>query len=237
MKHSLLLSIATVISCLCLTLGNAHAQKTANISQWSFGNVVHGDAVDSSDLKGKVVVVDYWGTHCPPCLALIPHLVSLDKRYKDDGLVIIAPESQGSSAESIKKIMEKNKVKYTVTSGCSGPANVRGLPHAVVCNRQGDVVFEGNPGNPGFETAIRKSLKEDGGSSSEAAETSTGPIVELRTWTNQEGKTIKAALLSVEDGKAKLRLSNSTVTYYEIDKLSESDQEIIKEALAKTVAR
>lgn len=214
-------------------MASALAGKEHSISDWQFGEVVHGESFTQSDLKGKVVVVDYWGTRCPPCIALIPHLVKLDKKHKDDGLMIIAPESQGSSKQATVSLMKKNKVGYTVTNGCTGPINIGGLPHAIVFDREGKIVYNGHPGDSGFDRAIRDALKEGADSSSSTSEAFTGPLVDLRTWTNQEGKTIKAALLSVEDDKAKLRLANSTVTLYEIAKLSKEDQDLIKEALAK----
>src|SRR5271155_148455 len=50
---------------------------------------VNGKAVRLQDFAGKVVVVDFWATWCPPCRAEIPHLISLQDKYKEQGLVIV----------------------------------------------------------------------------------------------------------------------------------------------------
>jgi thiol-disulfide isomerase/thioredoxin len=40
--------------------------------------------------KGKVVVVDFWATYCPPCIAKFPHLVQMSNQYKNDSLVAVS---------------------------------------------------------------------------------------------------------------------------------------------------
>ncbi len=49
-----------------------------------------GTDVTLADLKGKVVMIDFWATWCPPCVEEMPHLVRLAKEYEKDGLVFLA---------------------------------------------------------------------------------------------------------------------------------------------------
>jgi thiol-disulfide isomerase/thioredoxin len=51
--------------------------------------VFDGDTETIGDLKGKVVVLDFWATYCPPCIEEIPHLRSLQAKYKDKGFQVI----------------------------------------------------------------------------------------------------------------------------------------------------
>ena len=60
------------------------------------------------------------------------------------------------------------------------------------------------------------------------------PLIAVREWTNREGKTIKAAVLSADEKKAKLKLDTGKTYKYEIEKLSENDREIIRKALDKS---
>src|ERR1700722_8906841 len=50
---------------------------------------VNGKAVKLSDFAGKVVVIDFWATWCPPCREEIPHFISLQDKYKGRGLLIV----------------------------------------------------------------------------------------------------------------------------------------------------
>jgi thiol-disulfide isomerase/thioredoxin len=65
-----------------------------------------GKELKLKDLRGKVVVLDFWGVWCPPCRAAIPHLKELYKQHKGEGLVIIGVHTtnQGDRmADFVKK--------------------------------------------------------------------------------------------------------------------------------------
>ena len=51
----------------------------------------------------------------------MPHLVQMDRKYSKKGMVLIGAEMQGSASESIKKVADDNKLRFTVTKGLFGP--------------------------------------------------------------------------------------------------------------------
>jgi thiol-disulfide isomerase/thioredoxin len=63
---------------------------------------VDGKPVALSDLKGKVVIVDIWGTWCPPCRMEIPHFVELYKKHKEAGLEIVGINYEQVPDEEVK---------------------------------------------------------------------------------------------------------------------------------------
>jgi thiol-disulfide isomerase/thioredoxin len=76
-----------------------------------------GQPVSSDQFKGKVVVLDFWATWCKPCTREIPGLVELQKKYADDGLVVIcvALDEPGKSALKAPAVVQRYVTKYLVS--------------------------------------------------------------------------------------------------------------------------
>ena len=72
---------------------------------------IEGNAIAKADFKGKVLIVDVWGTWCPPCKKEIPHFVELVKQYKDKGLEIVGLNSEGGDDDDadLKTVQEYHK--------------------------------------------------------------------------------------------------------------------------------
>jgi thiol-disulfide isomerase/thioredoxin len=64
--------------------------------------------------RGKVVIVDFWATNCPPCIAALPHYVDLQKKFADKGLVVITvsvdPTGDLKRVEKANGILKRNEV-------------------------------------------------------------------------------------------------------------------------------
>ena len=57
---------------------------------------LEGGEVSLSELKGKIVLVDFWATWCPPCREELPYLVKLAKEFESQGVVLIAANDEGA---------------------------------------------------------------------------------------------------------------------------------------------
>ncbi len=165
----------------------------------------------------------------------MPHLVQMDKRYGDKGLTIIADEVQGSSKDAIEKITRKVKAEFPITRNSSRPPTLQGIPHAVVFDSSGKLVFAGHPGADDFDRVIKKALKdvekEDDESGSRLAALPE-PVIPSRTWTNAEGRTMTASVLAINGDSVRFKLANGKAVDYPVANLSEEDQAVIKEAAA-----
>ncbi|MGA1978987.1 MAG: TlpA disulfide reductase family protein [Sedimentisphaerales bacterium] len=111
------------------------------------------------DLSGRVYVLEFWATWCPPCVRSIPHMVRLADKYKDKSVPFIAVSVDGSS-EPVKKMVKDKGINYYVgmDNGLSEKYSVRGIPAAFIVDRSGQIVWQGHPMSSGFETAIVNAL-------------------------------------------------------------------------------
>lgn len=103
------------------------------------------------DLTGKFVLIDFWATWCGPCRKAIPEMNKFHKEFKDDLIVI------GISDETKQKVkrMKNPKIEYysaiDTKERLERAYEVKGIPHCVIINPDGIVVWEGWPQLKGFE--------------------------------------------------------------------------------------
>lgn len=108
-------------------------------------NVNGGRVFDVADLKGRVVVIDFWATWCGPCVASIPHVEKTWQKYKDKGVVVIGHTNETS--QDLPSFIKQNRMTYPITIGAEigGAYGVRGIPHIYVIDHEGKVAWHGHP--------------------------------------------------------------------------------------------
>lgn len=102
-----------------------------------------GGSITLSQLKGKVVLVDFWATWCPPCRVAIPHLIKLYDTYKDQGLVVLGI-SLDQQKEVLPKFVTENNISYPILIGNQDVAkiyDVQGIPTLIIFDKKGKIAL------------------------------------------------------------------------------------------------
>lgn len=101
-----------------------------------------GDSVSLSKLKGKMVLLDFWGIGCGPCYRLMPVLERFYQTHKSE-VYMYGIESWNNSAEDVIATAKKLKIAYPNLLGSakvSQAYGVRGVPHLVIISPKGKIV-------------------------------------------------------------------------------------------------
>lgn len=116
--------------------------KLGKAPAWELKDI-NGAVVRSSQFAGKVVVVDFWATWCPPCRAEIPGYTELQKKYGKDGFVIVGISLDQAGPDVVKAFATKNAVNYPLVMGddtvVGAFGGVEAIPTTFLIDRNGQI--------------------------------------------------------------------------------------------------
>ncbi|WP_320171731.1 TlpA disulfide reductase family protein [Maridesulfovibrio sp.] len=121
------------------------------------------DLIDSN--RGRVIMVNFWATWCPPCRAEIPELIELRKKFSDDDLVMIGVSVDADSSavnDFMKNTQQFNYPIYFAADDVGSYFRIKSIPRTLLYDPHGKRVFDKEGSYPGamFENYIKKLLKD-----------------------------------------------------------------------------
>ena len=101
-----------------------------------------GEPVTVDEFRGKLVLLNFWATWCPPCLREIPELVRLHEELEDRGVVIVGVAAQSGKAEAVEEFAGKLAMSYPiwmVDDASLDKYGVVGFPFTFLIDREGQI--------------------------------------------------------------------------------------------------
>jgi cytochrome c biogenesis protein CcmG/thiol:disulfide interchange protein DsbE len=110
---AVLCGVALLAGCVTTSKSNKPLVAMQDAPEFALENV-QGGQIKSAQLKGKVLILDFWATWCPPCKAEIPNYNKLRAEYKDKGVELVGVTFDSGTLEKVKPSVAELNIQYPV---------------------------------------------------------------------------------------------------------------------------
>lgn len=123
-----------------------------------------GNDVSLSDFEGKLVILDFWATWCPPCVMEIPHFIELYEQYKDRGFAMVGISLDREGIDVVRAFAQKHDMNYPILMSDGQVAQAYGginsIPTTFILDSAGNIrrKYVGYRDKSVFEADIKEFL-------------------------------------------------------------------------------
>ncbi|MHC4140962.1 MAG: TlpA family protein disulfide reductase [Planctomycetota bacterium] len=208
MKRSFVLTWAAVAASLVIGVeARAQVSRGKEAPDFSAKDAITGQQFSLSDLRGKVVLIDFWATWCGPCVRELPNVKRAYSKYKARGLEIVSISLDTDKQRFQRFVRDKRMSWRHVMEGggwktrLAGKYGVKSIPRMIVIGPDG-VCIDANARGRSLDAAIRKGLDRigDGGTS----DTEDTPRKPTRGAPRQRGSVKGSAPIELEAAREAL---------------------------------
>ena len=112
--------------------------------QFNLPSATENKMVDSKQFEGKILVVTFFATWCPPCIQEIPTFVELQNKYKDKGFSVVGLSVDEGGVPPVKRLIDRTGINYPVLMAdnevARGFGGVTGIPVTFLVNHKGELI-------------------------------------------------------------------------------------------------
>ncbi len=145
-----------------LGVGGTDGEKAPEVQV----TTLSGRDVALSDLRGQVVLVNFWATWCPPCRLEMPGFQSVYEKYGDRGFTILGLSQDQGATGTVQSFLSERGITYPVAMGTAAAerafGGVSALPTSILIDRRGRVRYRvtGIFAGPSLDRAVERLLDE-----------------------------------------------------------------------------
>ena len=125
------------------TTSNVETQNAKNLAPDFTLKLTDGKDIKLSDHKGKIVIIDFWATWCPPCRRAIPDLIDIQKTYQENVVIIgisLDTETKDDVVPFVKYFGINYPVAYANMEVYQAYGNVGTIPTSFIVDQSGQIV-------------------------------------------------------------------------------------------------
>jgi thiol-disulfide isomerase/thioredoxin len=139
----------------------------ADAPEWR-AETIRGDTIAMRDFRGRITVVDFWGTWCPPCVAWLPRLVEIEKRYGHRGVAFLTVNVEPGRDRAahlglVRDFMERRNYTFTVVADSDSAVvrahDIRVYPTVLVIDPNGRVCYSSSGASRDTESSLTAKLE------------------------------------------------------------------------------
>jgi thiol-disulfide isomerase/thioredoxin len=161
MKRSLFISF--LILCICISFlflllhcGKEKKSPSSLAPDFTL-KTLDGQEIALSQLKGKVVLLDFWATWCGPCRESTPHLIQLYKAYRESGFELIGMSVDKGDDKVVRNFVQSMNIPYPIVIAPEEVVTnyrVTGIPTTFLIDKEGNI----RERTAGFNSAIAQQM-------------------------------------------------------------------------------
>ena len=157
-------TVALLLAAMAAAAVLAYAQRPAQAPDVRFATLT-GESFSTADLRGKVVLVNFWATYCGPCLREMPKVLEAHRKFAPRGYETVAVAVRQDRPERVADFAQRGALPFKVVFDASGDIarefdKVRITPTVFVLDRQGRVLMKavGKPDWAALHAAVEQAL-------------------------------------------------------------------------------
>lgn len=119
-----------------------------------------GNSFNFTETKGKVIVINFWATWCPPCIAEMPSLQKLYEKYGDNVAFLFVTNDPIDKVESFKLKNDYNFPVYLRRSNAPKELITKSIPRTLLIDKKGNIVIDKNGAVDWFVDDVKNQINK-----------------------------------------------------------------------------